>query len=168
MSVMKSEILGVEKAQLQEAAAAEQAVKSQISAAQTLEKSSILSNNITAWMNTNTKAASVFGSRLQDIQSQLANNTSATKLKTLSTEFQKIKSEAKAAGLSVNTFSISLKSIALQALGISSAYMALDQYDEQVMVIRNEFLYMDDKLDASLFLIPEVGMLDRMFKSLGI
>ena len=46
--------------------------------------------------------------------------------------------------------------------------MALDQYDEQVMVIRNEFLYMDDKLDASLFLIPEVGMLDRMFKSLGI
>ena len=51
---------------------------------------------------------------------------------------------------------------------ISSAYMALDQYDEQVMVIRNEFLYMDDKLDASLFLIPEVGMLDRMFKSLGI
>ena len=51
---------------------------------------------------------------------------------------------------------------------ISSVYMALDQYDEQVMVIRNEFLYMDDKLDASLFLIPEVGMLDRMFKSLGI
>ena len=51
---------------------------------------------------------------------------------------------------------------------ISSAYTALDQYDEQVMVIRNEFLYMDDKLDASLFLIPEVGMLDRMFKSLGI
>ena len=51
---------------------------------------------------------------------------------------------------------------------ISSADMALDQYDEQVMVIRNEFLYMDDKLDASLFLIPEVGMLDRMFKSLGI
>ena len=51
---------------------------------------------------------------------------------------------------------------------ISSAYMALDQYDEQVMVIRNEFLYMDDKLDASRFLIPEVGMLDRMFKSLGI
>lgn len=51
---------------------------------------------------------------------------------------------------------------------ISGAYMALDQYDEQVMVIRNEFLYMDDKLDASLFLIPEVGMLDRMFKSLGI
>ena len=30
---------------------------------------------------------------------------------------------------------------------ISSAYMAFDQYDEQVMVIRNEFLYMDDKLD---------------------
>jgi len=51
---------------------------------------------------------------------------------------------------------------------ISSAYMAFDQYDEQVMVIRNEFLYMDDKLDASLFLIPEVGMLDKMFKSLGI
>ncbi|KRM88622.1 chemotaxis protein CheC [Liquorilactobacillus vini] len=51
---------------------------------------------------------------------------------------------------------------------ISSAYMAFDNYDEQVMVIRNEFSYSKQKLDASLFLIPEEGVLDKMIESLGI
>lgn len=51
---------------------------------------------------------------------------------------------------------------------ISSAYLAFDQYDEQVMVIRNEFTYTEKKLDASLFLIPEKGVLDNLIKSLGI
>jgi chemotaxis protein CheC len=51
---------------------------------------------------------------------------------------------------------------------ISSAYMAFDHYDEQVMVIRNEFSYSKQKLDASLFLIPEEGVLDKLIESLGI
>lgn len=51
---------------------------------------------------------------------------------------------------------------------ISSAYLAFDQYDEQVMVIRNEFTYAEKKLDASLFLIPEEGVLDNLIKSLGV
>ncbi|KRL02088.1 chemotaxis protein CheC [Liquorilactobacillus capillatus] len=51
---------------------------------------------------------------------------------------------------------------------ISSIYMALDQYDEQIMVIRNEFTYSEEKLDASLFLIPETGVLEQILKSLGI
>ncbi|KRL99138.1 chemotaxis protein CheC [Liquorilactobacillus satsumensis] len=51
---------------------------------------------------------------------------------------------------------------------ISSAYVALDQYDDQIMVIRNEFTYAKERLDASLFLIPETGVIDRIVKSLGI
>jgi len=42
------------------------------------------------------------------------------------------------------------------------------QYDEQVMVIRNEFVYAKETLEASLFLIPEIGVLENIFDSLGI
>ncbi|KRL37592.1 chemotaxis protein CheC [Liquorilactobacillus uvarum DSM 19971] len=51
---------------------------------------------------------------------------------------------------------------------ISSVYMALDQYDDHIMVIRNEFTYSEEKLDASLFFIPETGVLEQILKSLGI
>ena len=51
---------------------------------------------------------------------------------------------------------------------ISSTYMALDQYDEQIMVIRNEFIYEEERLDASLFFIPQVGVLEQMLDALGI
>lgn len=51
---------------------------------------------------------------------------------------------------------------------ISSAYMAFDHYDEQILVIHNEFTYNNESLDASLFLIPGKGVLDEIFKALGI
>lgn len=51
---------------------------------------------------------------------------------------------------------------------ISSAYMAFDHYDEQILVIHNEFTYNNENLDASLFLIPGEGVLDKTFKALGI
>ena len=51
---------------------------------------------------------------------------------------------------------------------ISSIYLAMAQYDEQVMVIRNEFVYAKETLEASLFLIPEIGVLENIFDSLGI
>lgn len=51
---------------------------------------------------------------------------------------------------------------------ISSAYMAFDYYDEQILVIHNEFTYNNENLDASLFLIPGEGVLDKIFKALGI
>ena len=51
---------------------------------------------------------------------------------------------------------------------ISSAYMAFDHYDEQILVIHNEFTYNNENLDASLFLIPGEGVLDKIFKALGI
>ena len=51
---------------------------------------------------------------------------------------------------------------------ISSAYMAFDHYDEKILVIHNEFTYNNESLDASLFLIPGEGVLDKIFKALGI
>ncbi|MCP0886226.1 chemotaxis protein CheC [Ligilactobacillus sp. WILCCON 0076] len=51
---------------------------------------------------------------------------------------------------------------------ISSAYMAFEQYDEQILVIHNEFTYGSENLDASLFLIPGIGVLEKIFKALGL
>ena len=51
---------------------------------------------------------------------------------------------------------------------ISSLYMALDQFDDQVMIIRNEFFYDKERLDASLFFIPRDGGIKKIFEALGI
>lgn len=51
---------------------------------------------------------------------------------------------------------------------ISSIYMALDQYDDQVLIIRNEFFYDEERLDASLFFIPEMGATQKILTALGI
>lgn len=51
---------------------------------------------------------------------------------------------------------------------ISSVYMELNQFDDQIMVIRNEFTYDEDKLDASLFFIPETGVIEKFLTTLGI
>ncbi len=51
---------------------------------------------------------------------------------------------------------------------ISSVYMALNQFDDQIMVIRNEFTYDEDRLEASLFFIPETGGIEKILTTLGI
>lgn len=51
---------------------------------------------------------------------------------------------------------------------MSSTYMALDQYDDQVLIIRNEFFYDEERLDASLFFIPEMGVTKKILTALGI
>lgn len=51
---------------------------------------------------------------------------------------------------------------------ISSVYMALNQFDDHIMVIRNEFTYDQDRLEASLFFIPETGGIEKILTTLGI
>lgn len=51
---------------------------------------------------------------------------------------------------------------------ITSTYMELEQYDEQILVIRNEFKYAQQNLDASLFFIPASGNLEKMFDAIGL
>lgn len=51
---------------------------------------------------------------------------------------------------------------------ITSTYMELEQYDDQILVIRNEFKYAQQNLDASLFFIPASGNLEKMFDAIGL
>lgn len=51
---------------------------------------------------------------------------------------------------------------------ISSLYMEMGQFDEQLLIIKNEFLYLGDKIDASLYFIPYEGTLEKIFKSMGV
>ncbi|MGX7023593.1 chemotaxis protein CheC [Vagococcus hydrophili] len=51
---------------------------------------------------------------------------------------------------------------------ISSLYMVFDQFDDEVLIIENEFYYSGKKMDALLYFIPEVGVLENLFKSIGM
>ena len=89
-------------------------------AQETLSKSSTLSNNIQAWMEQNTNAAQRYRSELEDLLKQLDKNKDPAVLKDVSLRFGEIKSEAKAAGLTVSSFGDSLKKTILQAAGLAS------------------------------------------------
>ena len=106
-----------------EAKASQDAAKAQ----QTLTKSSTLSNNISSWMQKNAKAAEVYGSQLQKLQTQLKGNTDPGTLKNVSLEFSNIKSQAQQAGYTVNQFSSSIKQVGLAMMGISGTYMAIQK-----------------------------------------
>lgn len=51
---------------------------------------------------------------------------------------------------------------------LSYAYMESEQYDDQVMIIKNEFLYDGAKVDSSLYFIPRPGVLASLFKIIGV
>lgn len=84
-----------------------------------------LSNEITAWMNQNAKAAETFGARLQDLKSRL--DSGAVSSSQAAAEFRQIKSEAQAAGVTVNSFALSLGKMALQAVGLGSGLMIMQK-----------------------------------------
>ncbi len=51
---------------------------------------------------------------------------------------------------------------------LSSVYMETEYYDEDIMIIRNEFLYNGSKIDTSLYFVPMSGVLEKLFKTLGV
>lgn len=51
---------------------------------------------------------------------------------------------------------------------ISSAYMEFEQFGDEIMVIRNEFSYASKSLEASLYFIPEVGVINQIITALGV
>lgn len=127
-----------------------------------LTKSSTLSNNISAWMNQNTKAAEQFGDRLRNIKDQLQDNKEPELLRKLSYEFASIKSEAKAAGLVTDSFAVSLKNTALQVLGLTSSVMVFRKVMQEVKVACQTIVELDTALvdlrkttDATEFQLKE-------------
>lgn len=51
---------------------------------------------------------------------------------------------------------------------LSSVYIDSEQYDENVMIIKNEFLYEGNKMESSLYFVPRPGVLQKLFRLLGI
>lgn len=51
---------------------------------------------------------------------------------------------------------------------LSSVYIESEQYDDTVMIIKNEFLYQGDRMDSSLYFVPKPGVLQKLFKLLGL
>lgn len=50
---------------------------------------------------------------------------------------------------------------------ISSVYIESEQYDENILIIKNEFIYQGTKIEASLYFIPKPGVLTELFNILG-
>ncbi len=50
---------------------------------------------------------------------------------------------------------------------LSSVYIESGQYDDNVLIIKNEFIYAGDKIEASLYFIPKPGILTKLFNKLG-
>lgn len=51
---------------------------------------------------------------------------------------------------------------------LSTSYIMSDQYDEQVMIIKNEFIYDEMKVESSLYFIPRPGVLDQLIQKIGL
>lgn len=51
---------------------------------------------------------------------------------------------------------------------MSSVYLEEGQYEDSIMIIKNEFCYAGDRLESSLYFVPQPGVLERMFKLLGV
>lgn len=49
---------------------------------------------------------------------------------------------------------------------MSSIYMEQSQYDNAIMIIKNEFYYLGDRLESSLYFVPKPGIIDKMLKAL--
>lgn len=51
---------------------------------------------------------------------------------------------------------------------VSSVYMENGIYDETVLILKNEFFYMGERMEASLYFVPTPGVLNQLFSRLGV
>lgn len=51
---------------------------------------------------------------------------------------------------------------------VSSVYMESGIYDETVLILKNEFFYMGERMEASLYFIPTPGVLEKLISKLGV
>lgn len=51
---------------------------------------------------------------------------------------------------------------------LSSVYIETEQYDEDILIIKNEFFYREEKIDSSLYFVPKPGVLGDLFNRIGI
>ena len=51
---------------------------------------------------------------------------------------------------------------------VSSVYMETGQYDDTILILKNEFYYMGERMEAALYFVPTPGVLDKLFSVLGV
>lgn len=51
---------------------------------------------------------------------------------------------------------------------LSSVYMESEHYDENIMIIKNEFSYNGNRIETSLYFVPRPEVLEKLFKTLGV
>lgn len=51
---------------------------------------------------------------------------------------------------------------------VSSVYMESGQYDDTILILKNEFYYMGERMEAALYFVPTPGVLDKLFSVLGV
>lgn len=64
----------------------------------------------------------------------------------------------------------SLPNLAVDMFGaiLSSVYIETGQCNDDIMIIRNEFSLNGESVNSSLYFVPEPGVLESLFKKLGI
>jgi len=119
-----------------------------------MTKSETLSSKMTAWMNQNTAAAKQYGSQVEDLQAKLKNNTDPKVYQETALAFQKIQAQAKAAGLTVDSFGAAIKNAAKQMLGLTSA-VAVFQKIKRVLKEMYQDLYAIDTAMTNLYKVTD-------------
>lgn len=51
---------------------------------------------------------------------------------------------------------------------LSSVYIETEQYDENILIMKNHFFYQDIMIDSSLYFVPRPGVLAKIFKYIGL
>lgn len=51
---------------------------------------------------------------------------------------------------------------------VSSVYMESGQYDDTILILKNEFYYMGERMEAALYFVPTPGVLNKLFSVLGV
>ncbi|MFL2100373.1 chemotaxis protein CheC [Desemzia sp. FAM 23989] len=51
---------------------------------------------------------------------------------------------------------------------VSSVYMESGQYDDTILILKNEFYYMGERMEAALYFVPKPGVLEKLFSLLGV
>ncbi|MFL2125357.1 chemotaxis protein CheC [Marinilactibacillus psychrotolerans] len=51
---------------------------------------------------------------------------------------------------------------------ISSVYMEQEQYDQQILIIKNEYYSLGHKIEGSLYFVPRPGVLELLLQQLGL
>lgn len=71
--------------------------------------------------------------------------------------------------INVNLVS-SVPALAVDMFGaiLSSAYIESGQYDENIMIIKNEFIHQGDKIESDLYFIPKPGVIDSLLNMIAI